>query len=137
MRIVCPGCDATYEVPASRLKPGKLVRCARCGSDWVPEVEAEGAPAEQAIDQQDVSAELPEITAMDRLAAAPAPPPPSRAKLIAAWALTAAVLTGAVAATLGWRDAVVRAWPPSGRILAASPAPVSARPVQTAGKKPE
>jgi predicted Zn finger-like uncharacterized protein len=38
MRIVCPSCEATYEVPKSLLGDGgKLVRCARCGKEWLPE----------------------------------------------------------------------------------------------------
>ena len=36
MRITCPSCAAHYEVPAARLRPGKLVRCVRCGADWLP-----------------------------------------------------------------------------------------------------
>jgi predicted Zn finger-like uncharacterized protein len=151
MRIVCPSCDATYDVPASRLKPGKMVRCARCGSDWLPEAEPEAATEEApseppapppAPEPGEFVEPLPEITAMDRLAASPARPP-SRAGLIAAWVLTFVVLAGAAAATFGWRNAVVQAWPPSGRILAAAgrtapmPAVTTAPPVQTAAKKAE
>ncbi|SUE62511.1 zinc-ribbon domain-containing protein [Roseomonas gilardii] len=36
MRIVCPGCEAAYEVPEAMLSPGRTVRCARCGRDWLP-----------------------------------------------------------------------------------------------------
>lgn len=148
MRIVCPSCDAAYELPASRLKPGRMVRCARCGSDWVPEAEqeavAEEAPPEPgpAPEPDDFGEELPEITAMDRLAASPARPP-LRAGLIAAWVLTFVVLAGAAAATFGWRNAVVQAWPPSGRILAAAPqtpprpAVTTAPQAQTAAQKAE
>jgi predicted Zn finger-like uncharacterized protein len=38
MRIVCPFCEATYEVPKSLLRgDGQVVRCARCEREWVPE----------------------------------------------------------------------------------------------------
>lgn len=38
MRIVCPSCQATYEVPEATLARGpRMVRCARCGSEWTPQ----------------------------------------------------------------------------------------------------
>ena len=73
-----------------------------------------GADAEPA-------APLPPITAMDRLARARSATASPRAGLIGAWVLTVVVLVGAVAATIVWRDAVVRVWPPSSRILGADP----------------
>jgi len=36
MRITCPTCEAAYDVPDARIAAGRAVRCARCGSDWVP-----------------------------------------------------------------------------------------------------
>jgi predicted Zn finger-like uncharacterized protein len=37
MRIICPSCDATYEVPDAMLAgAARKVRCARCGNEWVP-----------------------------------------------------------------------------------------------------
>jgi predicted Zn finger-like uncharacterized protein len=37
MRIVCPACDATYDVPDAMLAGGlRLVRCAKCGNEWPP-----------------------------------------------------------------------------------------------------
>ena len=58
----------------------------------------------------------PRITTMDRLAAS-VHNLPERTPLIVAWVLTGVVLIAAVAATVTWREAVVRAWPPSSRIL--------------------
>jgi predicted Zn finger-like uncharacterized protein len=43
MRLVCPSCSAVYEVPESRIAAGRMVRCARCGSDWIPVTEAPAA----------------------------------------------------------------------------------------------
>jgi hypothetical protein len=74
------------------------------------------------------AAPLPEVTAMDRLAASPASPS-GRTNLTRAWVLTFVVLAGAVAIAFTWRDTVIRAWPPSGRILEgtshATPQPLS------------
>jgi predicted Zn finger-like uncharacterized protein len=142
MRIVCSSCAAEYEVPALRLRPGKLVRCARCGNKWLPVDQAEeGAPSDTADEQRAPDVELqnagslPEVTAMDRLAATPVRPA-ARTGLIAAWVLTFVVLASAVAATVGWRDEVVRAWPPSGRILTTT-GHSAARQSHTAVKKAE
>jgi predicted Zn finger-like uncharacterized protein len=125
MRIACPSCAAEYEVPDSRLKPGKLVRCARCSEKWLPRLptDTQGMPNEASEPpmphpERDI-ASLPEVTAMDRLAASPAPQP-ARGRLIAAWVLTFVVLAAAVAAAIGWRDTIVRTWPASGRLLATS-----------------
>jgi predicted Zn finger-like uncharacterized protein len=154
MRIACPGCAATYEVPASRLKPGKQVRCARCGSNWLPGADDKSATAPPVLAEppepeaeSEAVATIPEITAMDRLRASPALLP-SRAPLIGAWMLTALVVVGGIAAAVGWRDALIRVWPPSSRIRTATgpaelraaqssqPAQIS-QSVQTTGKKAE
>lgn len=43
MRIVCPSCQAAYEVPEKLLSgPPKRVRCARCGEQWFPQDAATG-----------------------------------------------------------------------------------------------
>jgi predicted Zn finger-like uncharacterized protein len=142
MRIACPNCAAEYEVPAPRLTAGKLVRCARCANKWLPVPPAEEIvrPEESAEQpapetEPDMTAGLPGVTAMDRLAASPAPRPP-RARLIGAWLLTFVLLAGAVAATVGWRDTIVRTWPPIGRLLAAT-GHATAEPAQSAAKKAE
>jgi len=36
MKIVCPSCEASYEVPEAVVAARRPVRCARCGNDWVP-----------------------------------------------------------------------------------------------------
>jgi len=47
MKITCPNCEATYEVPEAVLTARRPVRCVRCAKDWVPggETEDEAAPA--------------------------------------------------------------------------------------------
>lgn len=36
MRIDCPSCHASYDVPDRLLRSGRAVRCARCGAEWSP-----------------------------------------------------------------------------------------------------
>ena len=36
MKIVCPSCQAQYEVPEVVLTSRRKMRCARCGAEWVP-----------------------------------------------------------------------------------------------------
>ncbi len=36
MRITCPDCGATYEVPPTLLAGRRPVRCARCSGEWLP-----------------------------------------------------------------------------------------------------
>ncbi|MGI4978543.1 MAG: zinc-ribbon domain-containing protein [Janthinobacterium lividum] len=36
MRITCPACNASYEVPDAMLVAGRAVRCARCLREWEP-----------------------------------------------------------------------------------------------------
>jgi hypothetical protein len=73
---------------------------------------------------------------MDRLAASKPALPSRPAGLTAAWVLTFVVLAGAVGAAIGWRDEVVRAWPPSGRILSAS-GHSPTEPTRSAIRKPD
>lgn len=56
MRIVCPGCEAAYEVPEAMLSPGRTVRCARCGRDWLPLPEQGQAAA---VVEEDIPAAPP------------------------------------------------------------------------------
>jgi hypothetical protein len=100
-----------------------MVRCARCGGEWVPVQEAEvvvEAPepmTEQAADHEaEPAAVHGAVTAMDRLAANP-PPPPRSLGLTGAWVLTVVVLAAAVSVTIIWRQEIISSWPPSGLIL--------------------
>ena len=51
MRIRCPSCSATYEVPDSLLAHPRTVRCAKCSHDWmavpVPDDDALEVDAEE------------------------------------------------------------------------------------------
>ena len=71
MRLVCPNCDAEYEVDAAAIPlPGRDVQCSNCGHAWFqahPELEA----AEEArLDQLQVAEPVREVVA--ELATVPA-----------------------------------------------------------------
>jgi hypothetical protein len=102
-----------------------MVRCTRCGSEWVPipDPAAAGTAPHQHADTNansyggaEMAAETATLTAMERLAAVPVSRQ-SQVSLLGAWLLTFVVLSGAIVAMVAWREPIVRAWPPLGRIL--------------------
>lgn len=144
MRIACPSCAAEYEVPTSRMTPRRMVRCERCGNEWVAVQEAEenlvaAEPSDAEVDlagPEEEMASLPpaaaNVTAMDRLA-------PSRLHgrrdvgLVAAWIASVVLLVGAATATILCRSDVVRAWPASARLLGSPPVVVATPPHAPSG----
>jgi predicted Zn finger-like uncharacterized protein len=147
MRIVCPNCRATYEVPDRLLAGGtKPVRCARCGTTWTPEAPPPPPPepllrrpAPPPEPPPPPSALEPPLRADQRLAGfrprgereevettdESLPPvhyedeePRGRAALIG-WLLSLLLLAVIIWAALAYRDAVMAAWPASERIYAA------------------
>jgi predicted Zn finger-like uncharacterized protein len=137
MRITCPNCAAVYDVPAERLAGGRTVRCARCGSGWVPPV------GESALEPQPVPAATPEVAKRELPEAAipslpepesaspPAPAAPADGRLrrllavrfpvpvLLAWVGSLVLLGMMVGAMIAWRLDVMRAWPPSERLYSA------------------
>ena len=75
MRIVCPSCSAEYDVPDSLLTAGRVVRCARCGDEWLP-VQAVAAVLEPVPAQ---AAEPPPVAAEPVETATSEPPRPDDA----------------------------------------------------------
>lgn len=69
MRIACPECNAAYDVPATRLGPGRPVRCARCGAVWTPVATEDAEPPIPASFEPG-----PRTAAPDAAPAATAPP---------------------------------------------------------------
>lgn len=133
MRIQCPACDATYDLPEGAVKAGRPVRCARCATEWTP------IPAPPVLDQ--VPPATPEPVPPEPMQNTP-PPPPSREPLpeprpvpqerlvpagrmpvdravLAGWVLSLAVLLVLGWAAVAWRADVMRAWPPSERAYGA------------------
>lgn len=133
MRIVCPSCAAEYEVPAERLRPRRMVRCARCGGEWMairetpaatpptePAREPAPAPASAMAPDRDPPSlpHIPEVSALDRLAVPlPVARRPGGIGLIAAWLLSFALIAGAATLCMLYRGAIEQAWPPSARLL--------------------
>lgn len=129
MRINCPSCSATYDVPDSLVTPGQIVRCARCGNQWTP---VQARPVEPPIEQPveppaprtpeppTITAEpVPQVhqSAMERLSAHPARRPSANGLRIA-WAVSLVALIALAAAAYVWRAQVVSTWPPSARAYA-------------------
>jgi predicted Zn finger-like uncharacterized protein len=142
MRIACPSCTAAYDVPDSLVPGGRVVRCARCGGDWMPvdappapsqEPDVEPPPREAAspppleepaiavprpVRVPEGAPPTPGPSAMERLAAHPALPQ-SRFRLRMAWAASLLLLILAGWGAYTWRSQIVEVWPPSARMYAA------------------
>jgi predicted Zn finger-like uncharacterized protein len=139
MRIRCPDCDAAFDVPDDKMRPGRNVRCARCHTVWLPLPESVApaeAEAEPDFDAPPAGAErMPELHVPDLNGPAfhaeeswpayeplVAPRPElretdrSRVAVLLAWVLSLAVLGGVVGAAYAERSAVMRLWPPSQRV---------------------
>ena len=141
MRLTCPDCAVVYEVPTDRLRPGRRIRCARCGTTWAPELTLADVAPHEPWPQPQQEAEASAVrepapmpaaapgmaTALDRLAAAPdLPRARSVAGLRAAWAASILLLLCSAAATYVWRTRLVAVWPPAARILGKPAAPETA-----------
>ena len=141
MRIVCPTCEAAYEVEDRLLRPGRATRCARCEHRWVPlaaEVEAEPPPlAELEAVSPPVLAVPTGPTAMDRLSAVSAPTQ-GKLALRLAWAASVLVLLLAIVGLYVGRAKIMGAWPPSARLYSVfGVAPNAETPHREAEKKHE
>lgn len=65
MRLICPNCDAQYEVPDDVMPTtGRDVQCSNCGQTWF-----QHHPSDEGIAE-------PEVVAEDEEVSAPPPPPP-------------------------------------------------------------
>ncbi|MEM1233663.1 MAG: zinc-ribbon domain-containing protein [Pseudomonadota bacterium] len=70
MRLVCPNCDATYEVPDSVIPPeGRDVQCSNCGTAWFFNP-SQPVPADPVVSDPE-----PAETEREDIAAAEVPPP--------------------------------------------------------------
>ncbi len=133
MRITCPTCEATYDVPEKLLRPDREVRCARCGGRWLP------APAEPGMPPPGA----PALPATDEIALPPPPggerpssfdifnrtggppddggdEPPARAGMAVwgAWVASLLLLAGLGWAGLTYRAQVMHVWPPTEHLYA-------------------
>jgi predicted Zn finger-like uncharacterized protein len=131
MRIVCPSCDAAYDVPESVLTTRTLLRCSRCASDFSPPglpqapapaapEQTDHAPAEPEIPIESpppmapVSASLPaaehQVAAMPQQATVLES---RRTQILAAWAGSLMIIIAAIWLGISHRRSVMHAWPPS------------------------
>jgi predicted Zn finger-like uncharacterized protein len=129
MLILCPSCEASYDVPDERMRPGRKVRCAQCGAEWIPvpvppeqevpdAVEGMTSPDsdEYAADDADLGPPpAPVATGMARLTMGPASGQ-GRAALRAAWIASVVLLVAAIGAGYALRDQFMQMWPPSARV---------------------
>jgi hypothetical protein len=115
------------------------VSCARCGEEWQPiEAAPPPEPDQQIVTRLEappppVRAVMAEAAApvadrrglsggdwaIDRLMAAPSPPPGPGLALRFAWVASVVVILAGLASALVWRDDVMAAWPPATRLYAA------------------
>jgi predicted Zn finger-like uncharacterized protein len=137
MRIVCPSCEAEYDVPDAMLSGGtKKVRCARCAREWAPFAPPPPPPApepvtvpipsfaerapEPAAPPDSLAAKLAQENAKPRPMAArrvmSVPGGPPGLGLVIAWLLTAAVFAAAIGFAWLKRPEIVAAWPPALRL---------------------
>ena len=125
MRIVCPACIAAYEIPADRLVPGRVVRCARCGTDWTPvPPEPDPSPVPETVPEPPSPPPspppdlAPESAPFDARAGSQ---PQARRRFSAlglAWALSITILLACAWAAYAGRNGIMQAWPPSARAYA-------------------
>jgi predicted Zn finger-like uncharacterized protein len=126
MRIVCPNCDTAYDAPASIVTAGRLMRCARCRTEWMPagpEIEQVPAPPPGPSAQTALFSDIPPVAAEPVIRApfpemTPTRQPPRKA-VIAGWVVSLTVLVAALWLVIAYRQAVMRHWPASARAYAA------------------
>jgi predicted Zn finger-like uncharacterized protein len=136
MILTCPECATGYFVEDSQLRAGgRKVRCANCGARWTayPEgplelvsSEEEGALArapEPLSDPGPITAE--ELPRVFRDRAQEERRMRQAAVAGVAWAAGAVVIIVLIGLGIVFRDAVVRAWPPSASLYAAIGLPVN------------
>ena len=127
MRIVCPNCSATYEVPDRLAGSGKRLRCARCVHEWVPEVLA-APPAPEPPPPPPALPAPPPAPPPPFPVPAPAPPPALHAEpkpkvsapaprggrpVAIALAASTLLLVALLAAGVVWRGWLLQVFPPS------------------------
>jgi predicted Zn finger-like uncharacterized protein len=126
MRISCPSCHTEYDVSDERLA-GRVVRCARCATEWTPVAEAP-PPVPEDIPPPVPPPPLPPEWESEPIVPSPFPPqivvPPRQPPVVAepppqsaifAWVASLVVIVIVVAASYVWRADVMLAWPPSQR----------------------
>ncbi len=110
MRLTCPNCQATYDVPAQVLTAGRKLRCAQCRVAWWPQ----GPVPDAAAPSSAVPAPAPKVRPP-----VPAQPSAMRKDVAAAWVFSLVLLGAMGWSAIAWRHPIMMAWPPSQRAYAA------------------
>lgn len=118
MRLVCPHCDAAYDVPPALLAGRRAVRCARCGREWTEQTEPADGVADAAVPAEVPSGPTPRapISVLEPMAL---PLRPRGAAVRFGWAGSMLLLALGAWSVVTWRADVMHAWPPSGRLYSA------------------
>lgn len=132
MRIVCPSCTAAYDVPDGLVAARRVLRCAKCGAEFSPEVpsapavRAEAPSAMVEVVERSPGQDAPRLAPADGLSALAATPPTGlravggsrKLAVIAAWGFSLALLGVGGWAFIAWRQVILHAWPAAGRVYA-------------------
>ena len=126
MRLACPSCQASYDVPDDRLGSGtRRLRCAVCAHEWTfvaPELPAAPPPPPPSPPPPPQLPAAP-LTAEPRLAGVPSfppddAPPPRRRGALAAWVVSVLLLAWLAVAAANFSTEIMQIWPPSQRVYA-------------------
>jgi predicted Zn finger-like uncharacterized protein len=148
MRIACPTCAAAYDVPDALLAAGpRLLRCARCSTEFPAALPEAKAPPEPQPEPEPQPA-LPPDPAPPEPSPTPAPPadlaapprerpvptrgpavsspidaldapaPPGQGRLTAAWIASFGAIGAGLFALVHWQAEIAAAWPPAARLYA-------------------
>jgi predicted Zn finger-like uncharacterized protein len=127
MRLVCPNCEAKYEVPEDAIpESGRDVQCANCGHAWfqmrsrVGAADAEAVPASAPVAEPDMTPVADATPGQEAILATPVEAPQGKAEPVEAVAAPASALAGNV-----------------GRFTGPQSAEAAAAPVAKAAPKPE
>lgn len=126
MRIACPACDATYEVPDALIGAGRRLRCAKCAHEWLVQPEAPAPAAGLPPPATPLPADTVPPPMIEPRRAVPAMAPSEAVAgwaggrgaalaLWAAWIASGLLLVGAGAGAWIYRGPIMEAWPPAAR----------------------
>ncbi len=127
MNIPCPQCGVIYDVPEERLPAGRGLRCSACSHTWRHTAADWPDPplADDALSSGQVEAAAGDLPVSDSPRpdiARLSPQPPHRQTasmaLIAAWLLSASIMTAGIGAIYAHGSGIAMAWPPAGRLFA-------------------
>jgi predicted Zn finger-like uncharacterized protein len=124
MRVVCPACNAEYEVPNRLIGAGRRLRCTRCNHDWLlhPPAPAEAPQPIRLPAPQPVPLSAPQpVSGLHRPPQVPYPPlsradAPRGGLRWLAWLGSLLVIGLLLAGLWTYRAELTAAWPPMARL---------------------